>query len=86
MVNSAGTAVSASVDLRSQIYKPIVGPLADITRITADYDIYNVTTNSGLSFSIAGSKLRYANPLSADLGAFETLFPNAVANMRTRMK
>jgi hypothetical protein len=57
LVNSAGTAVSASVDLRSQIYKPIVGPLADITRITADYDIYNVTTNSGLSFSIAGSKI-----------------------------
>jgi hypothetical protein len=86
LVNSAGNAVSASVDLRSQIYKPVVGPLADITRITADYDIYNVTTNSGLSFSIAGSKLRYANPLSADLGAFEKLFPNAVANMRTRMK
>jgi hypothetical protein len=86
LVNSAGNAVSASVDLRSQIYKPIVGPLADITRITADYDIYNVTTNSGLSFSIAGSKLRYANLLSADLGAFEKLFPNAVANMRSRMK
>ena len=30
--------------------------------------------------------MRYASPLSADLGAFETLFPNAVANMRTRMK
>jgi hypothetical protein len=45
-----------------------------------------VTTNGGLSFSLAGSKLRYANPLSADLGAFEKLFPNAVANMRSRMK
>lgn len=86
LVNNLGTAVSSSVDLRDSIYKPIIGPLADITRITADYDIYNVTTNLGLSFSIAGSKIRYANPLSADLGAFATLFPNAVANMRTRMK
>ena len=86
LVNNLGTAISSSVDLRDSIYKPIVGPLADITRITADYDIYNVTTNLGLSFSLSGSKLRYANPLSADLGAFSTLFPNAVANMRTRMK
>lgn len=86
LVNSSGEPVSSSIDLRSQIYKPIIGPLADITRITADYNIYNVTTDSGLSFSIAGSKLRYANPMTADIGAFEKLFPNAVANMRSRMK
>jgi hypothetical protein len=86
LVNNAGTSVSSSISLREDIYKPIIGPLADITRITADYDIYNVTTDSGLSFSISGSKLRYANPLSSDLGAFEKLYPNAVANMRGRMK
>lgn len=86
LVNSSGQSVSSSIDLRSQIYKPIIGPLADITRITADYNIYNVTTDSGLSFSIAGSKLRYADPMTADIGAFEKLFPNAVANMRSRMK
>ena len=86
LVNNVGTAISSSVDLRDSIYKPIIGPLADITRITADYDIYNVTTNLGLSFSLSGSKIRYANPLSADLGAFATLFPNAVSNMRSRMK
>jgi hypothetical protein len=45
-----------------------------------------VTTDGGLSFSISGSKIRYAYPLSADLGTFEKLFPNAVANMRSRMK
>ena len=86
LVNNAGTSVSRSINLRNDIYKPIIGPLADITRITADYDIYNVTTDSGLSFSISGSKLRYANPLSSDLGAFAKLYPNAVANMRGRMK
>ena len=86
LVNNAGTSIASSVTLRDNIYKPIIGPLADITRITADYDIYNVTTNSGLSFSISGSKLRYANPLSSDLGAFSKLYPNAVANMRSRMK
>ena len=86
LVNNAGTSVPSSISLREDIYKPIIGPLADITRITADYDIYNVTTDSGLSFSISGSKLRYANPLSSDLGAFEKLYPNAVANMRGRMK
>ena len=86
LVNNSGTAISSSINLRDQIYKPVIGPLADLTRITADYDIYNVTTNYGLDFSIAGSKIRYANPLSADLGSFAQLFPNAVANMRSRMK
>ena len=53
---------------------------------TADYVDYEVTTDGGLSFSIAGSKVRFANQLSADLGFIETVFPNAVANMRSRMK
>ena len=86
LVNSAGTAVSASVDLSTSIYRPMNGPAADGTRITADYLVYEVTTDGGLSFSIPGSKLRYANELTADLGTFEKLFPNAVANMRSRMK
>jgi len=86
LVNNLGTPISSTIDLRSNIYKPLIGPLADASRITADYEVYNVTTNTGLSFSIAGSKLRYANPLSADLGIFEQLFPNAVENMRARMK
>jgi hypothetical protein len=61
--------------------------VADATRITTDnYDDYTVTTDGGLSFSISGSKLRYAHPLSADLGTFEKIFPNAIANMRSVMK
>tara|TARA_Y100000389_G_scaffold199513_1_gene238023 strand:- start:469 stop:1164 length:696 start_codon:yes stop_codon:yes gene_type:complete len=47
---------------------------------------YEVTTDGGLSFSTSGSKVRYANQLSADLGYIETIYPNAVANMRSRMK
>ena len=86
LVNSAGTAVSSSITLRTDIALPRLGPVADVTRITADFDIYNVTTDGGLSFSLSGSKIRYANLLSADLGNFEKLFPNAVANMRIRMK
>tara|TARA_Y100001958_G_C21238061_1_gene564975 strand:- start:2637 stop:3350 length:714 start_codon:yes stop_codon:yes gene_type:complete len=53
---------------------------------TADYIDYEVTTDGGLSFSTSGSKVRFANQLSADLGVIETLYPNAVANMRSRMK
>jgi hypothetical protein len=86
LVNNAGTAVSSSITLRTDIALPRLGPVADVTRITADFDIYNVTTDGGLSFSLSGSKIRYANLLSADLGNFEKLFPNAVANMRSRIK
>jgi hypothetical protein len=86
LVNNAGIAVSSSITLRTDIALPRLGPVADVSRITADFDIYNVTTDSGLSFSLSGSKIRYANLLSADLGNFEKLFPNAVANMRSRMK
>jgi len=53
---------------------------------TTDYVDYEVTTDGGLSFSTSGSKVRYANQLSADLGFIETVYPNAVANMRSRMK
>ena len=86
LVNNSGTAVSSSITLRTDIALPRLGPGADVSRITADFDIYNVTTDGGLSFSLSGSKIRYANLLSADLGNFEKLFPNAVANMRSRMK
>tara|TARA_Y100000592_G_C5328080_1_gene248141 strand:- start:7 stop:720 length:714 start_codon:yes stop_codon:yes gene_type:complete len=53
---------------------------------TTDYMDYEVTTDGGLSFSTSGSKVRFANQLSADLGFIETVYPNAVANMRSRMK
>jgi hypothetical protein len=86
LVNNSGTAVGSSITLRTDIALPRLGPVADVSRITADFDIYNVTTDGGLSFSLSGSKIRYANLLSADLGNFEKLFPNAVANMRSTMK
>jgi hypothetical protein len=47
---------------------------------------YEITTDGGLAFSTSGSKVRYANQLSADLGTVTHLYPNAVANMRSRMK
>jgi hypothetical protein len=86
LVNNSGTAVGSSITLRTDIALPRLGPVADVSRITADFDIYNVTTDGGLSFSLSGSKIRYANLLSADLGNFEKLFPNAVANMRSTIK
>ena len=86
LVNNAGTSIASSISLRTDIVRPLIGPVADGNRVTADYDVYDVTTDSGLSFSIAGSKIRYANQLTADTGIFEKLFPNAVGNMRSRMK
>ena len=86
LINNDGKSIASSITLRDGINKPIQGPLADANRITADFTTYEVTTDGGISFSIAGSKLRYANQLSADLGTFEKLFPNSVENMRTRMK
>ena len=87
LVNNAGVSIPKSITLRSDIRRPLLGPVADATRITTDnYDDYTVTTDGGLSFSISGSKLRYAHPLSADLGTFEKIFPNAIANMRSVMK
>jgi hypothetical protein len=86
MVNSAGQSVSSSIRLRDAVVKPMLGPRASSTNATADYVDYEVTTDGGLSFSTSGSKVRYANQLSADLGYMQTLYPNAVANMRARMK
>ena len=86
MVNKDGVAVSSSINLRDSVTKPILGPRASSMNATTDYTDYEVTTDGGLSFSTAGSKVRYANQLSADLGFIETVYPNAVANMRSRMK
>ena len=86
MVNKDGVAVSSSIKLRGAVAKPILGPRASSMNATADYTEYEVTTDGGLAFSTSGSKVRYANQLSADLGVIETLYPNAVANMRSRMK
>jgi len=86
MVNKDGVAVSSSINMRDVVTKPILGPRASSMNATADYVDYEVTTDGGLAFSTSGSKVRYANQLSADLGVIETLYPNAVANMRSRMK
>jgi hypothetical protein len=86
LVNKSGSAVSSAIKLRDAVVKPMMGPRASSMSATADYVDYEVTTDGGLSFSTAGSKVRYANQLSADLGYMETLYPNAVANMRSRMK
>jgi len=86
MVNKNGQSVSSSIKLRDAIAKPLLGPRASTMNATADAVEYEVTTDGGLSFSTSGSKVRYANQLSADLGFIETLYPNAVANMRSRMK
>ena len=86
MVNKNGLSVSSAVRLRSTVSKPLLGPRASSMNATTDYVDYEVTTDGGLSFSTSGSKVRYANQLSADLGFIETLYPNAVANMRSRMK
>jgi hypothetical protein len=86
LVNKSGSAVSSSIKLRNVIAKPLLGPRASSMNATADYIDYEVTTDGGLSFSTSGSKVRYANQLSADLGFIETIYPNAVTNMRSRMK
>ena len=86
LVNKQGNVVSDSITLRTDINRPMLGARADDYRLTTDYDVYDVTTHGGLSFSIAGSKIRYANNITADIGTFEKLFPNAVAHMRKNMK
>ena len=86
MVNSAGLSISNAISLRDSVVKPLLGPRASSMNATADYVDYEVTTDGGLSFSTSGSKIRFANQLSADLGFIETIYPNAVANMRSRMK
>ena len=84
--NKNGEAVSSAITLRDAVGKPVLGPRASSADATADYVNYEVTTDGGLSFSVSGSKVRFANQLSADLGFVETVYPNAVANMRSRMK
>ena len=86
MVNSKGESVASSIKLRDAVVKPILGPRASSTNATTDYQEYEITTDGGLSFSTSGSKVRYANQLSADLGTITHLYPNAVANMRSRIK
>jgi len=86
MVNSKGESVASSIKLRDAVVKPILGPRASSTNATTDYEEYEITTDGGLSFSTSGSKVRYANQLSADLGTITHLYPNAVANMRSRIK
>ena len=86
LVNNQGIAVSNSITLRDSITKQIIGPRASTTNTTTDRNVYEITTDGGLSFSTAGSKVRFANQLSADLGFVTKLYPNAVANMRSRMK
>jgi hypothetical protein len=86
LVNKNGQAVSSSITLKDAVVKPMLGPRASSMNATADYVDYEITTDGGLSFSTAGSKVRYANQLSADLGYMEKIYPNAVANMRSRMK
>ena len=86
MVNKNGLSISSSIKLRDTIAKPLLGPRASSMNATTDYVDYEITTDGGLSFSTSGSKVRYANQLSADLGFIETIYPNAVANMRSRMK
>jgi hypothetical protein len=86
MANSKGESVASSIKLRDAIVKPVLGPRASSTNATTDYEEYEITTDGGLSFSTSGSKVRYANQLSADLGTITHLYPNAVANMRSRIK
>ena len=86
LVNNDGTAISSSVSLRTDVAKPMLGPRAGTVNLTTDMDDFNITTSSGLSFSTSGSKARYAGNITADLDYMATLYPNAVANMRSRMK
>ena len=86
LVNNNGIAISSSITLRDAVAKPVLGPRASTLDTTTDKNVYEITTDGGLSFSTAGSKVRFANQLSADLGFITKLYPNAVANMRSRMK
>lgn len=86
LINNAGKTVSSSINLRSDISKPMLGPRADINTINTDRETYTVTTDGGISFSISGSKIRYAHELTADIGYFEKLYPNATEHMRKNMK
>jgi len=86
LVNKKNETISNVITLRDDIAKPMLGTRADDRLLTTDYTIYNVTTHQGFSFNLAGSKLRYANLLTADFGYFEKLFPNALKHMREHMR
>ena len=86
MVNNEGESISSAIRLRDKIRKPVIGPRTSTMNLTADAEEVNVTTADGLSLSTSGSKVRYANQLTADLDFISTIYPNAVANMRSRMK
>ena len=86
MVNSKGESVASSIKLRDAIAKPCLDPGLQVRMPQQIIEEYEITTDGGLSFSTSGSKVRYANQLSADLGFMTHLYPNAVANMRSRMK
>jgi hypothetical protein len=77
LVNNNGEAVSRVIDLRNDIVKPVLGPRASGN---------GATTDGGLSITTSASNIRYLNQLTADLAFVEKVYPNAVANMRTRMK
>jgi len=86
LVNNKGVAVSSSITLRDSVTKQLIGPRASTTNATTDRNVYEITTDGGLSFSTSGSEASFANQMSADLGYITKLYPNAVANMRSRMK
>ena len=86
LVNNSGSAISSAINVRTDIEQPMLGPRAGSSNLTADANEVNVTTGGGLSFTTAGSKIRFVNPLTSDIDFVSTLFPNAVENMRNRMK
>ena len=86
LVNNDGDSIASSINLRSDIARPVIGPRASTTKATTDMNVYEITTDGGLSFSASGSLVRFANEMTADLDTVSVLFPNAVANMRARMK
>ena len=86
LVNNNGEAVSSSINLRTDVEKPVLGPRGSITGLTADAEVIEVTNRNGTGLSASGSKIRFANGLTTDLDFVNTIFPNAVENMRTRMK
>ena len=58
LVNAKGEAISSSINLRSDIARPVLGPRASTTNTTTDQNVYEVTTDGGLSFSASGSLVR----------------------------
>ena len=78
LVNKKGEAVSSSINVRTDVAKPVLGPRAGAVGLTADADVYDFTTRNGSAFSASGSKSRYANGLTTDLDFITTLYPNAI--------